>query len=138
MQRYGKTSTGKQRWLCAKCKVSSVRNRPDVHIRHLRARFIGWLTGTGPLADIAHDMSLSRKQLCKLFEPFWKELPPSPSKCTQNDMVLIFDGVYLSGKTNAVLIARSMRNVQSWHFAERESFNAWDVFLKQLFPRPSS
>ena len=79
-------------------------------------------------------MSLSRKQLCKLFEPFWKELPPSPSKCTQNDMVLIFDGVYLSGKTNAVLIARSMRNVQSWHFAERESFNAWDSFLKQLSP----
>lgn len=79
-------------------------------------------------------MSLSRKQLSKLFEPFWKELPPSPPQCTQNDIVLIFDGVYLSGRSNAVLIARTMQNVQSWHFAERESFEAWDVFLKQLSP----
>lgn len=134
MQRYGKTSTGKQRWRCAKCRVSSVRNRPDVHIRHLRARFIGWLTGTDSLADIAHEMSLSRKQLSKRFKPFWTELPLSPHKCTQNDIVLVFDGVYLSGRTNAVLIARTMQNVHSWHFAERESFEAWDGFLKQLSP----
>ncbi|MEI6848323.1 MAG: transposase [Chlorobiaceae bacterium] len=63
-----------------------------------------------------------------------KKLPPSPPQSKQNDIVLIFDGVYLSGRSNAVLIARTMQNVLSWHFAERESFEAWDVFLKQLSP----
>ncbi|MEI6848081.1 MAG: hypothetical protein WCK32_08655, partial [Chlorobiaceae bacterium] len=60
MQRYGKISAG----VCVpNARFSSVRKRSAVHIRHLWDRFIGWLTGTGPLADIAHDMSLSRKQL---------------------------------------------------------------------------
>lgn len=42
--------------------------------------------------------------------------------------------MYLSGRTNAVLIARTLSNVHSWHFADRECFEAWDAFLSHISP----
>lgn len=48
--------------------------------------------------------------------------------------MLILDGVYLPGRTNAVLIAGILSNVQTWHFADRDCFEAWDAFLSRLSP----
>lgn len=133
MHRHGKTSSGNQRWKCVSCRTTTVRKRPDVHVRHLRERFLQWITGTQSLTERANELQLSRKQLNKRFKAFWAELPV----CTaQNDaaLVLILDGVYLSGRTNAVLIARTLSKVHAWHFAERESLAAWDAFLSSLSP----
>ena len=54
--------------------------------------------------------------------------------------MLILDGVYLSGRTNVVLIARDLSNVHAWHFADRESFAAWNAFFcaSRLLARLSS
>lgn len=44
----------------------------------------------------------------------------------------ILDGVYLSGRENAVLICRTMTAQISWMFAERETLANWKMFLKTL------
>jgi hypothetical protein len=133
MHRHGKTSSGNQRWKCVSCRLTAVRKRPDVHVRHLRHHFLQWITGTQSLAEKASEMKLSRKQLSKYFKAFWAELPACPAK-TEPTEVLVLDGVYLSGRTNAVLIARTLSNVHSWAFADRECFAAWNAFLWHLWP----
>lgn len=133
MHRHGKTSSGNQRWRCVSCRTTTVRKRPDIRVRHLRGRFLQWITGTRSLTERAGDLQLSRKQLSKLFKTFWAE-PPVSTAQNNAALVLILDGVYLSGRTNAVLIARTLSKVQAWHFADRESFAARDAFLSNLSP----
>lgn len=77
-------------------------------------------------------MRLSGKQLSKHFKAFWAELPACPAK-TEPTEVLVLDGVYLSGRTNAVLIARTLSNVHAWAFADWECFATRDVFLSHLW-----
>lgn len=136
MQKRGKTAAGVQRWLCVTCNKSGVRTRADVRIRHLRTHFVRWLTGVASLAAIARSMDRSRQHIPKCFESFWGGKPPQPPAYEGADTVLIFDGVYLSGRANAALVARTPLAVCSWHFAERECFDAWDAFLNSL-PAPA-
>jgi len=51
--------------------------------------------------------------------------------------VYILDGVYLSGRTHAALICRTMTAQVSWMFAERETLANWKTFLKRL-PMPDA
>ena len=133
MHRHGKTSSGNQRWKCVSCRTTSVSKRPDVRLRHLRHRFLQWITGTRSMTERASELQISRQRLGKLFKAFWTDIPVSPAQATAAE-VLIMDGVYLSGRTNAVLIARDLSNVHAWHFADRECFAAWDAFLCRLSP----
>lgn len=131
MRKRGRTAAGTQRWQCPHCGHSGVRRRDDVRARHFRGRFIAWLSGTASLAHVARTMGVSRRQAANRFAPFWCELPPRPTPVSP-DAILILDGVYLSGRTNAALIARTLDAVRAWHFAERECFDAWDTFLARL------
>ena len=76
------------------------------------------------MTERARELQISRQQLGKLFKAFWADLPVSPAQAAAAE-VLILDGVYLSGRNNAVLIARDLSNVHAWHFADRECFAAW-------------
>ena len=133
MHRHGKTSSGNQRWKCVSCRTTSVNNRPDVRARHLRQRFLQWITETRSMTERARELQISRQQLGKLFNAFWADIPVSPVQAKRAE-VLILDGVYLSGRNNAVLIARDLSNVHAWHFADRECFAAWNAFLSHLSP----
>ena len=133
MHRHGKTSSGNEHWKCVPCYTTSVNIRPDVRVRHLRHRFLQWVTSTRSLTERASDLQLSRQQLGKLFNAFWTDLPASPAQVKSAE-VLILDGVYLSGRTNVVLIARDLSNVHAWSFADRECFAAWNAFLSHLSP----
>lgn len=81
--------------------------RQEVRLRHLRGRFLQWITGTQSLTERTSELQLFRQQLSKHFKAFWTDLPVSPA---QNDAaeVLIMDGVYQSGRTNAVLEGSGM------------------------------
>lgn len=134
MRRYGHTTTGTPRWQCVTCATTCVRTRPDTRRRHLRPHFIRWLTGVTSLTDIGVQYGYSRRQLTRRFNPLWHEPPPQPPT-PSSVMILIVDGVYLSGRRNAVLIARDETTVCSWQFHEHECRAAWDAFLAAL-PSP--
>lgn len=132
MQKRGRTAAGTQRWLCVSCNKSGVRERSDTRTRHLRARFVSWLTGTQELGAIAKDLDLCRDRLTDLFRPLWSLPAPRPPARIERVRVLIVDGVYLSGRTNAALVGRTVEQVCSWSFAERECLVAWRAFLAQF------
>ena len=73
-----------------------------------------------------------RRQMIRLFERFWNEEPPIPPLPSSYLRILIVDSVYLSGRTNAVLIGHSGTSVCSWDFADREYVNAWWEFLSHF------
>ncbi len=66
------------------------------------------------LAAIARLHGHSRRQMVRLFESFWSEEPFKPPQSIDYEHLLIVDGVYLSGRTNAVLIGHSGTKVCSW------------------------
>lgn len=133
MRRDGHTPAGKQRWRCRSCGQLAVRTRRDTTLRYQSRQFVHWLTGNRSLAEMAGELGCSRQALAARFAPWWSERPqPSPS-LSKSCSTLILDGVYLSGRVNAVLIARSPERVHSWSFAERENTDSWMSFL---FPLP--
>ena len=135
MQRYGKTSAGTQRWRCTNCNRSSIRRRTDQRQRQYFRSFVRWLIDTREQSAIANKVRISRRQLSRRFEQCWQQPTPSPPFVTESDNVLILDGVYLSGRTNATLIARNLTHVRSWDFYERECFVAWERFIARI-PTP--
>ena len=134
MQRYGRTGAGTQRWRCVNCGRSSIRRRKDQQHRRYLCSFVRWLTGTKELCAVAKEVGVSRAQLSRRFEQCWREPAPTPPLVAETLRILILDGVYLSGRVNAVLVARSRTHVCSWDFHERECFLAWDQFLSRIPP----
>lgn len=132
MQKRGKTAAGTQRWKCLPCKKSGVRTRSDTHARHLHKRFVAWLTDTRELSKVAVDVGCSRGHLTELFQKLWEYPTPSSPERVSYVHVLIVDGVYLSGRTNAVLIGRTVDAVALWHFAKRENQYAWLAFFSRI------
>jgi len=132
MHKRGQTAAGTQRWRCSVCQTSTVKTRADTKKRHLRKWFVRWITGVRELAAIARLHGHSRRQMVRLFEPFWSEEPFKPPQSIDCEHLLIVDGVYLSGRTNAVLIGHSGTEVCSWDFAERECVEAWCNFLSRF------
>jgi hypothetical protein len=109
-----------------------VKKRGDTTLRHLKKRFKEWLTGTNTLTDIAHHYDRTRRQMVRLFEPLWHMSAPQPPQTTPQGIVLIVDGVYLSGRRNAVLIGRSIENVVFWLFADQECYVSWCMFFSAI------
>ena len=137
LQKRGLTAAGTQRWYCNGCASSTVKKRPDTQERHHRALFTRWLTGNRSLSEIAEDNGLSRRTLIRWFIPFW-ERSQQPTVLKHDPFaVYILDGVYLSGRENAVLICRAMSAQLSWLFAGRETLANWMTFLKKL-PAPDA
>lgn len=134
MRRDGRASSGKQRWRCRTCHRVAVRTRPDTTTRYLKGHFARWLTGNRSLSEIARETGCSRQSLVARFSPLWAFCPKPPPTLLESDRILIFDGVYLSGRVNAVLIARAPDRVRSWRFTERENYVSWLDFLSGLTP----
>jgi len=132
MQRWGKTSSGKQRFFCPLCKGSSIRRRPDLRLEINLRTFISWLTTTTGLDIIAKRLRISRSNLTRSFIPFWKFLPqPMPIIC--NSEILVVDGVsVVKHYLVALIIFDRLRRIPlSWYFALRESYSSWvSIFLR--------
>lgn len=133
MQRWGKTSSGKQRFFCPLCRKSSVRSRVDLKIRINLQTFISWLTKTTGLDTTAKRLRISRSNLTRSFKPFWKFLPqPMPIVC--NSEILVVDGVSIVKHYLIALIIfdRIRRIPLSWHFVLRESYSSWVLIFLSL------
>jgi len=129
MQKYGRTSSGRQRWRCLVCQVSCLRERPDLTRSNRRSLFEKWLTGTRSLAEVAEDCGVTRQTLERWFSVFWNEpLPTLPLPPSFESEILVIDAIYLGGRFNAALIGRTPSSPVHYSFALRESFVSWMEF----------
>ncbi len=135
MQRYGQTTTGRLRWYCPVCRISTVRERPDTRHRHLRRQFIAWLLGYLSLSKIAAGLAVTRRTLTAWFEPFWDEPLPQPRVVNVTGLALILDGVRLA-RGASVLVGRTLAQVASWTFTGGESTDDWLSFARQVVGIP--
>lgn len=135
MQRYGQTAAGVTRWYCPRCRVSTVRRRPDTTLRHLRRWFVSWLTNVNTLTTIAKHFRVTRKAVTEWFEPLWDEPLSVPQPTNVTSQILIVDGVRLA-RGAWVLVGRTLARVASWIFTDGESTAAWTGFTTSIIGTP--
>lgn len=128
MQKYGRTSIGKQRWKCLACETSNIQKRPDRTLFHRKCLFSEWLAGTQTLTEIATVRGITRQTLERWFAPFWDEQPPALPVSDLANEVLVIDAIYLGDRVNAALIGRTPTQPIHYSFAPRESFLSWMEF----------
>ena len=132
MQKWGKTSRGKQRWLCMSCQRSIIRKRTDTKEFFLRKEFIKWLTGNATLKEIALRRKISKRTIIRYFKPLWSHAHKPLMTVSSDRYVLICDGVYIYKRECCVLIARTKLSVISWKFTQYESTQSWKIFFQKL------
>lgn len=132
MQRWGKTSTGRTRWRCLTCQASTVRSRHDNRHKKRLSLFVSWLTSKLSLGDAARQEGVSVKTLMRWWSSFWNT-PPQPDIRT-GVRVLVVDGTSVMKRKRMLLIAADGDHGRpvSWMDVERESYDSWVVFLRDL------
>ena len=125
MIRHGKTSTGRQRWRCKPCQITTL-NEIDSTAKHLD-EFVAWLLGRRRQADMPGGRSFRRR--C---EPLWQLWPFSPIVDEVHDVIVV-DGIHL-GRNAVVLIAQTPDCVSGWYAARSENSRAWGALMSRIAP----
>lgn len=126
----GKTAAGTQRWLCPKCKASSVRKRDDVTRKHQLHLFLTWLLGK--LSQAETD-GLTGRSFRDQTSWCWNITPRLPPVTIPPKYVMI-DGTYIGSW--CLLIATDEHHTPlAWQWCSTESQAAWEALLKQI-PAP--
>ena len=88
----GKTAAGTQRWLCAKCNVSSINTRAHTsEIRHFKI-FIDWILSGESADHLATRLGVTRRTLTRWFKLLWFITVP-----TATDPHRVYDQVFIDG-----------------------------------------
>ena len=88
MIRHGKTSTGRQRWRCKPCKITTL-NEIDSTAKHLD-EFVAWLLGRRRQVDLPGGGRSFRRRC----EPLWQLWPFSPIIDEVHEVIFV-DGIHL-------------------------------------------
>ena len=126
MIRHGKTSTGRQRWRCKPCQITTL-NEIDSTAKHLD-EFVAWLLGRRRQADMPGGGRSFRRRC----EPLWQLWPFSPIVDEVHDVIVV-DGIYL-GRGAVVLIAQTPDCVLGWYAARSENSRAWGALMSRIAP----
>ena len=126
MIRHGKTSTGRQRWRCQPCKITTL-NEIDSTAKHLD-EFVAWLLGRRRQADLPGG-GRSFRSRC---EPLWQLWPFSPIVDEVHEVIFV-DGIHL-GRNAVVLIAQTPDCVLGWYAARSENSRAWGALMSRIAP----
>lgn len=132
MQKWGKTSLGKQRWFCKTCRATDLKTRKDTQEYFLRQEFKQWLVGNSSLSEISSMKKVVRKTLTRRFSALWHQPFVTKPTVNSNQYVYILDGVYIHKKSHCVLIVMTPKGVVDWMFVEYENLKAWRLLLKTL------
>ena len=124
MIRHGKTSTGRQRWRCKPCKITTL-NEIDSTAKHLD-EFLAWLLGRRRQADLPGGGRSFRRRC----EPLWQLWPFSPIIDEVHDVIFV-DGIHL-GRNAVVLIAQTPDCVLGWYAARSENSRAWGALMSRI------
>ena len=126
MIRHGKTSTGRQRWRCKPCKITTL-NEIDSTAKHLD-EFVAWLLGRRRQADLPGGGRSFRRRC----EPLWQLWPFSPIIDEVHEVIFV-DGIHL-GRNAVVLIAQTPDCVLGWYAARSENSRAWGALMSRIAP----
>ena len=88
MIRHGKTSTGRQRWRCKTCQITTL-NDIDSTAKHLD-EFLAWLLGRRRQVDLPGGGRSFRRRC----EPLWQLWPFSPIVDEVHEVIFV-DGIHL-------------------------------------------
>ena len=126
MIRHGKTSTGRQRWRCKTCQITTL-NDIDSTAKHLD-EFLAWLLGRRRQVDLPGGGRSFRRRC----EPLWQLWPFSPIVDEVHEVIFV-DGIHL-GPGAVVLIAQTPDCVLGWDAARSENSRAWGALMSRIAP----
>ena len=126
MIRHGRTSSGRQRWRCKPCKITTL-NEIDSTAKHLD-EFLAWLLSRRRQADLPGGGRSFRRRC----EPLWQLWPFSPIVDEVHDVIFV-DGIHL-GRGAVVLIAQTPDCVLGWYAARSENSRAWEALMSRIAP----
>ena len=126
MIRHGKTSTGRQRWRCKPCKITTL-NDIDSTAKHLD-EFLAWLLGRRRQVDLSGGGRSFRRRC----EALWQLWPFSPIVDEVHEVIVV-DGIHL-GRNAVVLIAQTPDCVLGWYAARSENSRAWGALMSRIAP----
>ena len=124
--RHGKTSTGRQRWRCKTCQITTL-NEIDSTAKHLD-EFLAWLLGRRRQAALPGGGRSFRRRC----EPLWQLWPFSPIVDEVHEVIFV-DGIHL-GPGPVVLIAQAPDCVLGWYAARSENSRAWEALMSRIAP----
>ena len=126
MIRHGKTSTGRSRWRCKPCQITTL-NEIDSTAKHLD-EFVAWLLGRRRQVDLPGGGRSFRRRC----EPLWQLWPFSPIVDEVHEVIFV-DGIHL-GRNAVVLIAQTPDCVLGWYAARSENSRAWGALMNRIAP----
>lgn len=135
MQRWGRTRTGKQRWMCRECPETGTRTRRDVTAGRRRCLFLKWVRSKDALVDTARKAGVTVRTAHRWFAPFWNDPPRARNRIDVR--VLVVDAVSVVKRETVALLAGDPGQPEpvGWGFAVRECHEAWRAFFLGLRER---
>jgi len=133
IQRWGKTTSGAQRWRCKDCATTSTRKRPDRTLQITGTLFVQWLTGSERLESIARRINVTVRTLHNRFCPHWRYLPTHILP-DADPSVFVVDGVWVVKHWLVTLIAHEPDRSTpiDWAFMPKESYDTWRFVFQRL------
>lgn len=124
--RNGKTTSGKQRWLCKACRTSRT-NRINNDAKQLKV-FLDWLFSKQRQLDMPSQGRTFRNHTSR----FWS-IWPLPPVVDEIHRVVHVDGIHIA-RNVVVLIACSEKYVLGWYLARSENSRSWAALLSRIAP----
>ena len=122
--KYGKTSSGSQRWRCKHCSLTFTVKEDD-STKQLRV-FLDWLFSRRTQKDMPGQGRSFRRRSSR----FW-EIWPMPPLIERKRDVLYLDGIYL-GRKACVLICCDDEHVLGWYLCRYEHSGAWSALMSRI------
>ena len=123
--KYGKTSIGKQRWLCKECNTSFT--KPINTTRHELELFLAWLFSKQSQSEMPGKGRSFRRKTAK----FW-HIWPMPPKVEEPALVVHVDGIYLSRKACILICCNHGGVVLGWYLCRSENARAWEALMSRI------
>ena len=131
MQKRGKTTQGKQRWLCVSCSQSRSLGHETQKRGRLLDHFVAWLLGKHSQTELPTG---STDRTWRNQTNWCWQIVPKPALTGEVYPVILLDGIRIGSQV--CLIARTPEYVIGWTWAGWESSTTWEKLLEQL-PAPS-
>lgn len=128
LQKWGKTSSGSQRWRCIKCSPTATHKRVDLSHSFMLEKFVSWLLGKDSQNELDGSARTFRHQTAWCWD-----VVPKPVLSGEIHHAVIVDGIRVGGRV--CLIARTTNYVITWVQVPYESSEYW-IHLFRLLPTP--